>query len=258
MKKTRLAIFDIDGTVFRSSLLIELFNELVRCGVFPKKASTEVEKNFVAWLDRKGHYNDYLVQLVRVFYRYQKGCTVQEVAPAVKRVINWQMDRVYRFTRNLVGQLKHEGYFLLAISNSQESMVKGFANRLGFDAAIGRSLEIKDRKYTGRVIVGGKIFPIDSHIDKPGLLADFIAEHEMSVDLKNSIAIGDSEGDIPLLSIVGKPIAFNPSLPLARHARKHHWRIVVERKDVIYDIKNAEFVPHDEQQRVRVPFGKHR
>jgi hypothetical protein len=38
MKNRKLAIFDIDGTVFRSSLLIELTDALVRDGVLPAYA----------------------------------------------------------------------------------------------------------------------------------------------------------------------------------------------------------------------------
>lgn len=254
-KKTRLAIFDIDGTIFRSSLLIELFNELVQRGVFPRKASREVERNYIAWQNRKGHYNDYLLTLVKTHYRYQTGCTVRQVEPAIKKVVAWQKDRVYRFTRNLVSTLKKEGYLLLAISNSQESMVKHFTKFLGFDAAIGRTPEVLNGVYTGRTVIDGKPFPITAHVDKIGILNRFIASQNLAVDLTHSIMVGDSEGDLPLLSYVGCPIAFNPSEPLARIARRRRWRIVVERKDVVYDIKEAGLIPVAEPQRITIPYG---
>jgi len=38
--------------------------------------------------------------------------------------------------------------------------------------------------------------------------------------------------------MMGSPIAFNPNRKLAEHARKKDWRIVVERKDVIYQIND--------------------
>ena len=38
----KVAFFDVDGTVFRSSLLIELVNALIQEGVFSK----EVEEDF--------------------------------------------------------------------------------------------------------------------------------------------------------------------------------------------------------------------
>ena len=63
--------------------------------------------------------------------------------------------------------------------------------------------------------------------------------------MKQSIAIGDAWGDIPLLEIVGNPIAFNPSMDLAKVAKQKGWRVVVERKDVIYEISNFSFLTID-------------
>lgn len=252
--RTRLAIFDIDGTIFRSSLIIELFNELVRRGIYPQSASRIVERNYLSWLNRKGHYNDYLMLLVRMFYRCIAGCSVSSIEPAVKTVIRWQKHRVHRYPRQLLTDLKRKGFFILVISNSPEPMVQRFARSMGFDAAIGHTLEVRDGVYTGRSIVNGQSHPGIAWMDKVAVLKRFIADRGMHVDMRNSIMIGDSEGDLPLLSFVGKPIAFNPSLPLAKVARARGWRIVVERKDVVYDIKDTRFIPVQGQD-PRVPYG---
>jgi HAD superfamily hydrolase (TIGR01490 family) len=252
--RTKLAIFDIDGTIFRSSLIIELFNELVRRGVYPQSASRVVERNYLAWLNRKGHYNDYLMKLVRVFYQSIAGCSANSVEPAVRTVIRWQRNRVHRYPRQLITDLKRKGYFILVISNSPEPMVLRFASSMGFDAAIGHTLEIRDGVYTGRSIVNGTPHPGIAWMDKVSALKRFIESRKMNVDIAQSIMIGDSEGDVPLLSFVGRPIAFNPSLPLARIARARGWRIVVERKDVVYDIKDMRLVPVSGQS-PRVSYG---
>lgn len=253
-KRVRLAIFDIDGTIFRSSLVIELFNELVRRGVFSKKASLEVERNYLAWLNRKGHYNDYLMKLVGVFYREFAGCSLHAIQPAVTATIAWQKSRVYRYPRQLMKDLKKKGYLTLVISNSPEPIVRQFARGMGFDAIAGHVLEIKDGIYTGRSIVDGQLMPGYAFMNKIGILEQFIADRKLDVDLKRSVMIGDSEGDLSLLSYVGHPIAFNPSLPLAKIAKRRGWQIVVERKDVVYGIKDTQFIPVAGQE-PRVPYG---
>jgi HAD superfamily hydrolase (TIGR01490 family) len=252
--KTKLAIFDIDGTIFRSSLIIELFNELVRRGVYPLSAKLEVERNYLKWLNRKGHYNDYLMKLVRVFYQNIAGCTVRQIEPAVKAVIAWQKDRVHRYPRQLIKDLRAKGYFIVVVSNSPEPMVKRFAAAMNFDAAIGHILEIQDGVYTGHSILNGVVQPGMAWMDKVAILDRFIADRKLRVDMEHSVMIGDSEGDLPLLSRVGIPITFNPSLPLAKIAKKRGWRIVVERKDVVYDIKDAAFIPVEGQE-PKVPYG---
>ncbi len=241
-KKIRLAVFDIDGTIFRSSLLIELFNTLVIEGIFPKKASQEVEREYVAWLNRKGHYNVYLMKLVRVYHRYQTGCTKKSIDAIVAKVIARQKDRVYCYTRDLIRDLRKRGYLLVANSGSPDYIVSHFAKKLGFSAAFGRTPEIKDGIFTGNFLSHGRRVTMDDHQDKVRILKKFISDKKLEVDLKNSIGVGDSEGDIDMLSFVGQPIAFNPSRILASYARKKSWRIVVERKDVIYDVETRRFI----------------
>ena len=241
-KKTKLAIFDIDGTVFRSSLLVEGFNALVSSGIFPRSAETEIKKNYVAWLNRKGHYDDYLMQLVRVYYRNLKGKKQSKVEPVIDKVIAHQRDRVYRYTRDMLDTLRKENYFLLAISNSQDAMVIRYAKSFGFDGALGRPIEIVDGIYTGGCIVDGKSFPIDVKLDKPALLKSFLKEKALNANLADSYAFGDSEGDLEILSSVGHPVAFNPSYELAKIAEERDWQIVVERKDVMYRIHKADIM----------------
>lgn len=253
-KRRKLAIFDIDGTVFRSSLLIEVFNALVEDRVFSKHASDQVERYFLRWLNRKGHYDDYLMTLVRVYYKNLKGKRVADVERVIKRVVALHRDRVYRYTRDQIVDLKKSGYLLLAISNSQDSTVRLFAKAAGFDDAIGRPLEVVNGRYTGWGIIGEERFPVDVKLNKPELLESYLSEQGISADLKRSIAIGDSEGDLDILSIVGKPIAFNPSFVLARIAQRRGWKIIVERKDVMFDIRDARLKVSHERPRERAKF----
>jgi HAD superfamily hydrolase (TIGR01490 family) len=232
-KKHTLAVFDIDGTIFRSSLLIELVNGLVEDGVFPRRAKKEMEADYLAWLDRKGHYNNYIMQVVNIHLKYIKDCKQEDVLATAKRVISWQKDRVYRFTRDFIKELKGGGYYLVAISGSPDYIVKMFAKYMRFDASFGQVLEVKRGQFTGRVLNR------DTIDNKEKVLREFVAKNGIRADLKKSIAVGDSEGDIPMLSSVGRPIAFNPSSGLADYARQKCWKIVVERKDVIYEIRDC-------------------
>lgn len=54
--------------------------------------------------------------------------------------------------------------------------------------------------------------------------------------LKGSIGVGDTESDIPFLELVEEAICFNPNEKLYRAARRNGWKIIVERKDVIYEL----------------------
>lgn len=62
------------------------------------------------------------------------------------------------------------------------------------------------------------------------------AVEKENLTLRGSIGVGDTEGDIPFLEMVEKPICFNPNEKLYRYARLMKWTVVIERKDVIYKI----------------------
>lgn len=226
--KNRLAVFDIDGTVFRSSLLIELIEELVRRRIYSSSATKEIERDYLAWVDRKGSYEDYLGKVVEVHYRCLPGVRATDVRKASLHVIRMQKNRVYRYTRDLIHRLR-KTHVLLAISGSPSDIVAEFARAFRFDAAYGRIFATDSRgRYTGHV--ANEIFLKD----KRKMVERFLEERKLS--LRGSIGVGDTEVDIPFLERVERPIAFNPNNRLYRIAKRRRWRIVVERKDVVFHI----------------------
>ena len=229
--KKRLAVFDIDGTIFRSSLIVELVDGLVKEGLFPKEAKKEIERDYVAWLSRKGSYVTYIIKVVEVYQKYIKGINVDKAKTVAKKVIEREREKVYIYTRNLIANLKKENYFLLAISGSPDYIVEEFTKSLGFDGFYGGEYEVKNGLFTGRQLV-------EVSNSKPEILIRFLKEY--GFDLKDTIGIGDSEIDISFLSLVGNPIAFNPDNVLAKVAKEKKWKIIIERKNVIYELKNFE------------------
>lgn len=225
----KVAIFDTDGTIFRSSLLVELVNALVAEGVFPKRAAQMYARERLAWLDRKGNYEAYVMAVVSSFTAHIKGVAYADFARIAEEAVAEQKDRVYRFTRDLIKNLKKRGYFLLAISHSPKSILDHFCRRLGFNKVYGMVFELGPTdRFTGVVV--------DEHIilNKALILKRAVLKEKLT--LQGSIGVGDTESDIPFLELVTEPICFNPNATLYAHAKRNGWRVVVERKDVIYEI----------------------
>lgn len=233
--KTKLAIFDIDGTIFRSSLLIELCHELVRRGIFPAAANREIQTEYVEWLDRKGSYEAYINKVVKIYVKYITGKSYSWVRRVAAQVIAEQKNRVYRFTRDLIKRLKQQKYFLVAISGSPSYIVETYAKAIGFNLFFGTELEVSRGKFTGKAV------NLDSGLNKAKIVKSLLKQYPQ-LSLKQSLAVGDTESDVPMLQLVGKPIAFNPNLELAKTAKKHNWQVVVERKDVMYNIEKFDFL----------------
>ncbi len=228
-KKRKVAIFDVDGTIFRSSLLIETVEALIVEGIFPKNTKKKYAKEYQAWKDRKGSYEAYIDKVVDVFVSNIKGVHYGEFMGVVEKVIDSEKERVYIYTRDLVKTLKKKGYYLLAISQSPKGVLDKFCKHLGFNKVYGRFYEIgATDRFTGKIV--------DEHLigNKANIVKRAIEKENLT--LKNSIAVGDTEGDISMLELVEKPICFNPNTGLYKWARRTGAAVVVERKDVVYKI----------------------
>lgn len=228
-RRRPVAAFDIDGTIFRSSLLIELVERLVARNVFPESARAYYEKAGEEWLNRQGDYEAYIKKVVVSFGKYIKGIPYGEVADVAGEVIEEMKHRTYRHTRDLVAELRGKGYYLLAISHSPKFIVDGFCYEIGFDKSYGTFYETGAAgRFTGEIE--------DEHLimNKAAILTRAVEKENLT--LEGSVAVGDTESDVSMLKLVEQPIAFNPNRALYRHAKQHGWPVVVERKDVIYEL----------------------
>lgn len=225
-----LACFDIDGTLFRSSLLIALTDQLIKDGVFSAAVRDDFHAAHTAWLDRTGTYEAYIDAIIHTFRSHIKGVHYGALADAGRRVVSVQQHRVYRYTRDLIQDLQAQGYFLAAVSQSPKTVLDIFCEVYGFDKVYGRMYDIGPQdRFTGEVVE-------EELITNKAAIVHRILDRHADVTLEGSIAVGDTEGDIPLLQAVERPISFNPNQALYTYAKRHGWEMVVERKDVIYHI----------------------
>ncbi|OGG91995.1 hypothetical protein A3H16_03930 [Candidatus Kaiserbacteria bacterium RIFCSPLOWO2_12_FULL_53_8] len=227
--KRRVAIFDVDGTIFRSSFLIQVVNRLIEKDVFPASTRRVYEREYERWLNREGDYDEYISAVVKAFVKHLKGLHYSALADAAEEVVDEQWKRVYRYTRDLLKDLKKRGYFLLAVSHSPKTVLDKFCPRLGFNKTYGMIYEIGPQEcFTGTIVEEHLI------LNKAAIVRR--AAEKENLTLTHSIGVGDTESDIPFLEMVAKPICFNPNAKLYRYAKRMKWDVVIERKDVIYTI----------------------
>ena len=231
------AVFDIDGTVLRWQLYHALVDELVKRGHFDPKSYEAVRQARFTWKQRShaNSYSEYEISLVKYFDSAITGLKKSVLIESGQAVFDIYKDQVYTYTRDLIKDLKAKDYLLFAISASQDEIVKLLAEYYGFDSAGGSVYEVNNGVYTGK-----------SQILRSERKSEFLRRLVFAnkASWKGSIAVGDSESDIPMLASVEKPIAFNPTAELFDHAKQQNWGVVVERKNMIYQLepKNGSFV----------------
>lgn len=229
MKK--LAVFDLDGTFFRWQLYHELVFEMKTRGYFSDDEASQLDEALLDWQARRRSWHDYEQVVLNVFEPKIATYKLAEFESMAQAIVQRSGHKIYAYTRQLHDQLHADGYFTLALSGSQQEVTELFARQYGFDDCIGSLYERGSDTYTGTILrgVAGR---------KHTLIRDYVAEHP-EITLDGSVAIGDSSGDISMLEIVSRPIAFNPDQALYDAAIEHGWHIVIERKSLAYTLQRG-------------------
>lgn len=229
MTKNKIAVFDIDGTIFRKNLHFELINELAWMKIFPAKVRNTLTEIYTNWLEHEGTYEDYRKAIVSLYAEHIKGCSRTDVLEASRIVVPFHAKRTYIFAEKLIKKLRAEGYHLIAVSGSPIEVVEEYnSSHLKFDHVFGSIYEVdKEDRYTGAA-------QFEPSVNKGTVVEQYMREHNLT--FADSYGVGDTESDISFLKLVEHPIAFNPNQNLNSVAQKEKWTVVVEKKDVIYEI----------------------
>jgi len=125
---------------------------------------------------------------------------------------------IYPEAEELVRKHEADGHVVAIVSGATKFVVRPLAQRLGIEHLLYTRLEVEDGRFTGRVIE-----PICFEEGKIYWLQQFIEEH--GIDLAKSWFYTDSITDLPLLDLVGHPVATNPDPLLYRAAVRRRWPV---------------------------------
>jgi HAD superfamily hydrolase (TIGR01490 family) len=110
------------------------------------------------------------------------------------------------------------GRKIFLVSSSPTEIVAHLADYLGIDECIAsRSRVGPDGRYTGEL----EFYAYGPH---KAAAVQAAAERD-GIDLARSFAYSDSITDVPMLELVGHPVAVNPDRELARLARQRGWAV---------------------------------
>jgi HAD superfamily hydrolase (TIGR01490 family) len=212
----RLAIIDLDGTLLRR---------------------TSSEHSFFRFLVLRGKIGPFrLASFFLTFSRdalklglrhaigwnatYLRGETPERVeAWARKYGTAYLRDAVPEGLQDRIREFKAGGCLIILLSGSLQVLAGELREKLGVDIVIGRELEVVRGKLTGHRT---GIYPYARQ--KVEALFQRVKPDE--VDWEGSWALADRLSDLPVLELVGHPVAVHPTSGLRRHAHEKGWEII--------------------------------
>lgn len=240
------AFFDIDGTLYRNSLLIENFKKLIKYEIVDHSIWFDrVKKPFESWSIRKGDYEEYLLDVSAAFKESLEGVEESVIEFIANQVVSQHWEMTYVYTRKRIEWHKEQGHQIFFISGSPDFLVSKMAEHYGVRYYSASEYVIEDGHFRG------KLNPMWDSENKKRALNTFVKEQD--IDLHASFAYGDTSGDLSMLEMVGHPIAINPNrnlvdLILKDDGIRKRVKIVVERKDMIYQIDPESLMEGDSNE----------
>lgn len=241
MNKNIAAFFDIDGTIYRDSLMLEHFRNLIDYDLIdPNYWYDHAKKTYENWDKRQGDYEDYLDEVSISYVKALKGIHKSEIDFTTNHLINKKSDRVYKYTRQTIKNHLRLGHKIIFISGSPDFLVEKMAKRYEATDYCGSTYE-----YNEQGIFEGKIIPMWDKKSKNKAIDHFVEKY--NIDLDRSYAYGDTNGDFTMIKRVGYPFAINPAKELLVNMQRDEEvsqkaYVIIERKDVIYKFKPREII----------------
>ena len=213
------AFFDLDKTVIARASMIAFGKPFQRAGLLSRRVLVRALWGQLVYL-WIGASEKKLVKTRDAALKLTRGWEQEKVRTIVREAIDEVIEPiVFEEALELIRQHQSEGRLVAIVSASPIEVVEPLSQHLGADIAIGTEAKIDEHgRYSGELV---------RYAYGPAK-ADAIRElaAERDIDLAASYAYSDSVTDLPMMELVGHPVAVNPDRPLLRVATEREWEVV--------------------------------
>ena len=212
------AFFDLDKTLIEGSSAIHFGRAAYRHGLLTR---TQLARDLWANIRfrMRGSTDAGSEELRQRILDAIAGTRVRDLQRLGHEVLAGVLPRVYPEVLREAYEHQDAGRPVFIVTAASHEMAELMAHVLAFDGGIGTRSEVRDGVYTG-----GPDGPFTYREGKAEAMRERAAAE--GIDLSESYAYSDSESDLPMLRVVGHPVAVNPDTELERIARAEGWRIM--------------------------------
>ncbi len=217
-KATAAAFFDLDRTLISGSSAFYFGvaawqNKLIPLGdLLSDGAKAMSFKLFGATDERSESVRDRILRAVQHIDQADLIAMNEEIVPRI-------LQKVRPESRGLINMHHEAGRDCWIVSASPQEIITPLASALGMQGGIGTRSAVVDGRYTGE-------------LDGPFVYGQGKAEAieklaaERGYDLRLCYSYSDSSSDLPMMELVGHPVAVNPDRPLETVANQRAWPMV--------------------------------
>ncbi|MBA2390778.1 MAG: HAD-IB family hydrolase [Geodermatophilaceae bacterium] len=213
------AFFDVDNTMMMGASTYHFAKGLAARGFFTNRDLATFAWQQVKFRVRGVEHPEDVRAARENALSFAKGISVDEVVALGGEIYDEVMAaRIWSGTRALAQLHLDAGQRVWLVTATPVELAQIIAQRLGLSGALGTVSEVVDGRYTGRLV--GEMM----HGEAKAEAVKALAARE-GLALARCSAYSDSINDLPMLSLVGQPMAINPDADLKSVAREQGWQI---------------------------------
>lgn len=221
MTNKYLAFFDVDGTVINIKSMFSFLEYYLGQVSNAGALKYSLYKLNTALAEKSGQPRERINEKYYEHFSQARMGDVMEVGKQWWKSISHFPNL---FNHQIVEEIKHhqrKGAEIILVSGSMQPCVKPIADSLGINHCLLTSLEVVDGFYTGKITDYPNI-----GLGKRKKIQKFMSDYSDAVNLSECFAYGDHITDLPMLKMVGHPVAVGGSVELAHAARKRGWKVI--------------------------------
>jgi HAD superfamily hydrolase (TIGR01490 family) len=207
--------FDVDHTLTRRSSGGRYVRLAMQRGVLPRRLLF-----VVGWYALTYKLGVFKLKPYAEGFPYLRGLSRDILVSLARESFEARLkDDIFRDGLDLIRKSRAEGRQVVLATSSLDIIVAPLAEYIGVEDVLATTIEFKDGACTGR-LAGAPMF----RAEKRSRVIAFAADR--GVALSDCAFYSDSIYDLPLLEVVGKPVAVNPDFRLRRLARRRGWAVM--------------------------------
>ena len=213
------AFFDLDRTLMEGSSAFQFGRAAYRAGLLSRRQLlSDARANLRFRLHGSTDADTHALR-ARISESLA-GTRVRDLQRLGPDVLAGVLPRIYPQMLAVAYDHQDAGRRVFIVTAAAQELADALASVLAFDGSIGSQFsEVRDGVFTGRP-AGYFVY----RADKARAVQELA--REAGIDLAASYAYSDSESDLPMLRLVGHPVAVNPDRELDAIARAEGWEIL--------------------------------
>lgn len=213
-------MFDLDNTLVRGSTLFHFGVHLARRRMIPLRHVVRFAAAETSYVWRRSEPVGVAGDAAERALGLVAGARQDRLLDLVEEFVSERLPRILVAEVCLqVMDFRRAGFATFVATASPQELASAVASHLGMSGAVGTVAETIDGSYTGR-LVG----PVAHGSAKAARVRQVFDEH--GLDASRAWAFSDSVNDLPLLSMVGTPVATRPDRDLRSVAEVNGWRVL--------------------------------